>query len=283
MSPNVAIIQGTGSGIGAQLARQYLARTGLQVVALSRDSSRAKEAILSTSYAGGPDSSKVDSERLHTFSLDSGSEESYSKVAEQVKSRFGENSLKALWNVNGILRAEKNLSQISQEDLLESFKVNTFSHLLGFKHFVPFIPRGAAAKEIEEGKSEDLSKGVLPSDLSIVASLSARVGSIGDNQKGGWYSYRSSKAALNQLVKTLSKELELRSVPAIAVALHPGTVRSELSKNFTGGAGSDKPLSNDKGEYEAYEAAENLVNVVSKLKKSDNGTFRDYKNDKIEW
>ncbi|PWZ00521.1 NAD(P)-binding protein [Testicularia cyperi] len=283
MAPNVAIIQGTGSGIGAQIARQYLARTGLQVVALSRDASRAKEAILSTSYSGGPDASKLDKERLHTISLDITSEDSYSKAAEEIESRFGKSCLKALWNLNGILRAEKNISQIKQEQILETFTVNTFSHLLAFKHFVPLIPRGAEAKKIEEGKSDDLAEGVLPSNLSVVASLSARVGSIGDNNKGGWYSYRASKSALNQLIKTLSKELELRSVPAISVGLHPGTVRSNLSKDFTGGPDSDKPLDKSKGQFEAYEAAENLVNVVAKLTKEDNGSFRDYKNESIPW
>lgn len=113
--------------------------------------------------------------------------------------------------------------------------------------------------------------------------MSAKVGSISDNQKGGWYSYRASKAALNQLIKTLSKELELRSVPAISVGLHPGTVRSHLSKDFTGGEGSNKPLDRSKGQFEASEAAKNLVDVVSGLKKSDNGSFRDYKNDIIPW
>ena len=277
MAPNVAIIQGTGSGIGAKIAKQYLSRTGLQVVALSRDASRAKDAILS---GGDKD---LDSSRLHTISLDIKSEESYHKVAQEISSRFGEDCLKTLWNINGILHAEKNLSQISLEHLQETFAVNTFSHLLGYKHFVPLIPRGAAAKKIQEGNSENLAEGVLPADLSVVASLSARVGSIASNERGGWYSYRSSKAALNQLIKTLSKELELRSVPAISVGLHPGTVRSNLSKDFTGGPGSDKPLDRSKGQFEAHEAAENLVNVVAGLKKSDNGTFRDYKNETISW
>ena len=81
----------------------------------------------------------------------------------------------------------------------------------------------------------------------------------------------------------MSKELELRSVPAISVGLHPGTVRSNLSKDFTGGEGSDKPLDRSKGQFEAHEAAKNLVDVVSGLKKGDNGTFRDYKNDIIPW
>lgn len=241
MAPNVAIIQGTGSGIGAQIAKQYLSRTGLQVVALSRDASRAKNAILS--------GDNLDESRLHPISLDIKSEESYHAAAQEIASRFGDSCLKTLWNINGILHAEKNLSQISLKHLEETFAVNTFSHLLGFKYFVPLIPRGAEAKKIQEGKVENLAEGVLPGDLSVIASISAKVGSIGDNQKGGWYSYRASKAALNQLIKTLSKELELRSVPAISVGLHPGTVRSYLSKDFTGGEGSDKPLDRSKGHF----------------------------------
>lgn len=263
-------------GIGAQIAKQYLSRTGLQVVALSRDASRAKDAILSSS-------SDLDASRLHTISLDITSEDSYHSAAQEITSKFGKSCLKTLWNINGILHAEKNLSQIDLQHVHETFAVNTFSHLLGFKHFVPLIPRGSEAKAIQEGQAENLAEGVLPGDLSVVASLSAKVGSIGDNQKGGWYSYRASKAALNQMIKTLSKELELRSVPAISVGLHPGTVRSNLSKDFTGGEGSDKPLDRSKGQFEASEAAKNLVELVSGLKKGDNGTFRDYKNDIIPW
>ncbi|CDW97525.1 hypothetical protein [Sporisorium scitamineum] len=177
MAPNVAIIQGTGSGIGAQIAKQYLSRTGLQVVALSRDASRAKDAILSND-------SSLDAFRLHTISLDITSEDSYHTVAQETTSRFGDSCLKTLWNINGILHAEKNLAQISLDHLQQTFAVNTFSHLLGFKHFVPLIPRGAEAKKVQEGEAENVAEGVLPGDLSVVASLSAKVGSIGDNQKG---------------------------------------------------------------------------------------------------
>ncbi|MGY9003501.1 MAG: C-factor, partial [Rhodospirillales bacterium] len=76
------------------------------------------------------------------------------------------------------------------------------------KHFFPLLPR--------QGRS-------------VVASLSARVGSIGDNRLGGWYGYRSSKAALNQLVRTAAIELERTHPEAICVALHPGTVATKLS------------------------------------------------------
>jgi NAD(P)-dependent dehydrogenase (short-subunit alcohol dehydrogenase family) len=67
---------------------------------------------------------------------------------------------------------------------------------------------------------------------AILASLSARVGSIGDNKTGGWYSYRASKAALNQLIRTASVELAARRPQVICVGLHPGTVRSAMSEPF---------------------------------------------------
>lgn len=76
--------------------------------------------------------------------------------------------------------------------------------------------------QLFDGSNKDPAAPYVPSDLSVLASLSARVGSIGENQKGGWYSYRASKAALNQIIKTLNIEMSMRSTaPTIALALHP--------------------------------------------------------------
>lgn len=83
------------------------------------------------------------------------------------------------------------------------------------------------------------------------------------------------------MVRTLSHELKLRNLPALAVALHPGTVRTDLSKNFTGPPGSEKPLGD--GQFEAPQAAENLVNVIKNLSKEENGAFRDWKNEDVPW
>lgn len=261
------------AGIGAQIARQYLTRTSHEVVAFSRSADRAREAILSAvgGGGGGGKSPGLDESRLHVFSVDALDEASLSRGAEGVASRFGAGSVRALWNVNGLLRPEKALQQVSLASLEATYATNTFSHLLLWKHVVPLLPR-----------KNQLDTDAAPGH-SVIASLSARVGSITDNAKGGWYSYRSSKAALNQMIKTLAIELQLRNLPAVAVALHPGTVRSALSKDFTGGPGSDKPLDKSKGQFEAWEAAENLYNVVQSLKKDDSGSFRDWKNEKIEW
>ncbi|PWN53315.1 NAD(P)-binding protein [Violaceomyces palustris] len=281
MAPaHVAVIQGSGTGIGLHITRQYLSRTNLQVVALSRDAKRAKEAIL----ANAASDKSLDPQRLHVLDIDIKNEATIQKAAETVQSRFGERSLRALWNISGILKAEKNLGQVEFQNVLDMFQINSIGHLLAFKHFVPLVPKATrATNDSEASRDADPANGLLPKDLSVLASLSARVGSIEDNGKGGWYSYRSSKASLNQIIRTLSHELNLRNIPALSIALHPGTVRTQLSKDFTGGPGSDKPLDRSKGQFEPLEAAENLIEVVSKLTKEDSGGFRDWKGEKIPW
>jgi NAD(P)-dependent dehydrogenase (short-subunit alcohol dehydrogenase family) len=92
-----------------------------------------------------------------------------------------------------------------------AFMINAIGPALLMKHFLPLLPR---------------------SGKCVFVTLSARVGSIGDNRLGGWYSYRASKAALNQIVRTAAVELRRTHPDAICVALHPGTVETRLSKNF---------------------------------------------------
>lgn len=102
------------------------------------------------------------------------------------------------------------------------------------KHFSPFLPK----KGSERG-SEDESVG-LPK-ISTMAIMSARVGSISDNRLGGWYSYRASKAAVNQIVKTFDNHLKTASGDkAMSLAIHPGTVKTDFSKEFWGGVQKDK-------------------------------------------
>ena len=81
--------------------------------------------------------------------------------------------------------------------------------------------------------------------MSIFAALSARVGSISDNQLGGWYAYRASKAALNMIIKTAAIEVRRRNPHAIVVGLHPGTVDSDLSKPFQGNVPEGKLFTPD--------------------------------------
>ncbi|KAK0524133.1 hypothetical protein OC835_001646 [Tilletia horrida] len=293
--PSVAVIQGSSQGIGLALTRAYLAKSSLHVVALSRNPSAARDAILATDASASllhehtqqfNNALKGDAkERLTTLEVDIKHEDSIKAARDEVEKKFGKDSLRLLFNVSGILRPEKNLGQIDAKSMLETFQINTFAPLLMFKHFESLLP---AKPSSFDSSSDDPAAGLLPAQSSVLASLSARVGSIADNGRGGWYSYRSSKSALNQITRTLAHELQMRNRPALACVLHPGTVRSELSRDFTGGPGGvDKKKGQSrekgKGEFETWEAADHLMRVIQELAKDDNGVFRDWAGKDIPW
>jgi NAD(P)-dependent dehydrogenase (short-subunit alcohol dehydrogenase family) len=148
---------------------------------------------------------------------------------------------------------EKALSQINPTHMMEAFAINAVGPALLMKHLLPLLPR---------------------SGKSVFASLSAKVGSIGDNALGGWYSYRASKAALNQLIKTASVELKRRAPQSVCVALHPGTVDTKLSNPFSKTGLNVRP---------PEEAAKDLLSVIDQLHSSQTGGFFDYKGEPIPW
>ena len=148
---------------------------------------------------------------------------------------------------------ERSLGQLKREHMLKSFEINAIGPALVMKHFLPLLPRA--------GKS-------------VFAVLSARVGSIGDNRLGGWHSYRASKAALNQLVRTSAIELKRTKPEAICVALHPGTTDTRLSAPFAKAGLDTQPPA---------VVAERLVAVLRALSQKDSGSFLDYSGATIPW
>lgn len=148
---------------------------------------------------------------------------------------------------------EKSWRQLDAGSLARAYALNAIGPALIMKHVLPRLPRSGKA---------------------VFASLSARVGSIGDNRLGGWYSYRSSKAALNQLVRTAAVELARRSPDALCVALHPGTVATALSAPF---AASGLEV------HSPAAAACHLLAVVDQLKADANGGFFDWRGQPLPW
>jgi len=138
---------------------------------------------------------------------------------------------------------EKSWRALDAAVLSEVFATNAIGPALVAKHFLPLFPRHGRA---------------------VFAALSARVGSIGDNRRGGWYGYRASKAALNMLLKTLALELARRAPAALCVGLHPGTVDTALSKPFQGGV-SEAQL------FTPQHAAGCLLRVIGNLEEADSG------------
>ncbi|MFZ5746113.1 MAG: SDR family NAD(P)-dependent oxidoreductase [Pseudomonadota bacterium] len=140
---------------------------------------------------------------------------------------------------------EKALGDIDPAWMARNFAVNTIGPALIAKHFLPLMPRTGAP---------------------VFAAMSARVGSIGDNRLGGWYGYRASKAALNQVIRTASIEAKRRNDRSIVVALHPGTVDTALSKPFQANVAQGRL-------FDAERAALQLLDVIEGLKPGDSGKF----------
>ena len=147
---------------------------------------------------------------------------------------------------------EKSLRALDPATMAAQFALNAIGPAMVLKHAARLLPRDRRA---------------------VFAGLSARVGSIGDNRAGGWYSYRAAKAALNQIVRTGAVELA-RSHPLLAcVVLHPGTVQTPLSANYLRRHPS----------VTADQAAENLWAVINGLSSRDTGRFFDWAGKEVPW
>ena len=147
---------------------------------------------------------------------------------------------------------EKAIAQVTPEALMAQFRVNAIGPMLVLKHALPLLAKDRPA---------------------VFAALSARVGSIGDNAIGGWHSYRTAKAALNQLIHGAAIELKRTHKQATAVCLHPGTVETAFTAKY---AGHHKTVP-------ASVAATNLLNVIEGLTPAQSGGFFDYAGKEIPW
>ncbi|NES20848.1 MAG: SDR family NAD(P)-dependent oxidoreductase [Symploca sp. SIO3E6] len=155
----------------------------------------------------------------------------------------------------GTLQPEKSLRQINAEQLTRYFQVNSIGSVLLAKYLLPLFRH---------------------SDRSIFASISAKIGSIGDNRLGGWYGYRASKAALNMLMRTVSIEYSRKSPRTIVVTLHPGTTNTRLSQPFQKNVPTDKLFSVER-------TVDQLFAVVEKLEEKDSGQFFSWDGSRLPW
>lgn len=147
---------------------------------------------------------------------------------------------------------EKTIKALSARAMLDQFALNAVGPALVLAHAPRLLPRERP---------------------SVIAVLSARVGSIGDNRIGGWISYRSAKAAVNQVVRTASIELARTHKRTACVALHPGTVQTAFTEKYLGRHPS----------VPASEAAENLLAVADGLTHENSGQFYDWAGKEVPW
>ena len=228
----LAVVIGAGGGIGAALVARL--------------------------RAGGDAAEVIGLGRHTTPALDYLDEASVQTAARWVAQRCAASgqSLRLLIVATGFLHGnagqpERSFANLDAAYLQQVFAVNTLGPALVMKHFLPLMPR--------QGRC-------------VAGFVSAKVGSIGDNALGGWYGYRASKAALNQLVKTASIEMTRRNKQSVCVALHPGTVDTALSQPFAKTGLIVRPAS---------EAARDLLQVLDGLQAADTGCLVDYQGQKL--
>jgi len=231
---NTVLITGANRGIGLEFARQYAA-DGWQVVACCRQPQQA-EAL-----------NRLADQYKDLFSIHRLDVRELAEI-DQLSHKLQDLSIDILINNAGVYPHAQNgeFGRISYDDWMEAFRVNTFAPL----------------KMVEA-----LIEQIACSQLKIVATITSKMGSIADNQRGGSYIYRSSKAAVNTVVKSLAIDLQPRGI--IAVLLHPGWVQTDM-----GGRGA---------LISTKQSVTGMKSILDRVTHSDTGKFIAYDGQHIPW
>lgn len=243
----VALLIGAGSAIGQALLDQIIAQGGRHVVAVSR--------------SGDPNNNREHAEDRLDWLQSSYSEQSIAEICERLAALPAQGEeIDRVYILNGILHSaeitpEKRLEDLTAESLQQVFQINAVNAMLWLKALKPLL----------RGKRE-----------RVVTVLSARVGSIDDNEKGGWYAYRASKAALNMLFKTAAIEYRRTAKQTRFLAFHPGTTDTPLSEPF------QKSVPEGKLFTPAF-VAERLLGLTDQLPGDDLVQFLDWDGKVVAW
>jgi len=249
----VAVVSSTSGGLGREFARQLAASGEYRVIGLTR----AAAIQASAPSAAFETICGVDLEDPEGV---------LGRLPQEMQKLLGDaGRIDLLLNCSGVLGdggvttpgPERSTKGITPAWLEKTFAINTFGHVHVTNALLPWLTRGHS--QLEPGR---------------IVNISARVGSIGDNQLGGWYSYRMSKAALNMFTKTLA--VELRRSHCLVLSIHPGTCDTALSKPFQKNVRPDKLFS-------AATAVEMMLQVALSRGMEHSGSFLDYKGEPIPW
>ncbi|MBF2063010.1 MAG: SDR family NAD(P)-dependent oxidoreductase [Calothrix sp. C42_A2020_038] len=249
-NPAHALIVGASQGIGLGFVKKLLNNDKFnKIYATYRNPESATELkTLATE----------NSERLQCLKVDIINEVQIEEAVKQIKTEvktlhLAINSVGVLHEGN--LQPEKSLKHVNLENLTRYFQINSIGGVLLAKHLLPLFKH---------------------QDKSVFASISAKVGSIGDNNLGGWYGYRASKTALNMFMRNVSIEYARSCPKNIVVTLHPGTTNTRLSQPFQSNVPPEKLFSIDR-------TVNQLIEVIEKLEPIDSGQFFSWDGNKLSW
>ena len=240
-----ALIVGASQGIGLAFVQQFL------------DTQRV-DRVYATYRNPDCDLFKLEHPNLERLPLDLTDEAQIEQAIAKIKSETPQ--LHYVINCVGMLhddttQPEKSLRHLNADQLLKYFQINSIGAALLAKHVQPLLKHR---------------------DRAIFATISAKVGSIGDNQIGGWYGYRASKAALNMLMRTTAIEFKRTCPGTIVVTLHPGTTDTRLSKPFQRNVPPEKLFSVDR-------TVQQLLAVLDQLENDNSGEFFSWDGTKLPW
>lgn len=245
-----ALVVGATGGIGLEFVRQLLQDSRITHLFATYRSARTATALfeLAQQQPG----------RLHCIQMDLSEEAQIEQGMAKIHQTV--NHLHIVVNCVGLLHSdqqqpEKALRQLDADNLLRYFQINSIGPALLAKHLLPLLKH---------------------KEPSLFATISAKIGSIGDNRLGGWYGYRASKAALNMFLKTAAIEYSRRSRHTMIVMLHPGTTDTRLSQPFQRGVPPEKLFSPER-------TVSQLMTVLESVTPADSGEFFSWDGSRLPW
>ncbi|XP_062375601.1 C-signal [Sardina pilchardus] len=259
----VALVQGASRGLGLEFCKHILSfKAPAAVVATCRNPEAATDlAALAAQHPG----------RVTVLKVDVSREDDIKGAAEVVKKSFGKVDL--IINSSAMLhptgKGETGLRDVSAQATLSTLTTNAVGPLIMAKYFSPLLQKGSGLFGQQPPEKAKQHSG-------IIVNITARVGSIADNALGGWYSYRMSKVALNMATRNLSIELGRGRPKVLCVALHPGTLNTDLSRPYHRNVPKDKLFS-------TQHSVEHLMALIESLNFDKSGKAYAWDGSELPW